>query len=44
MNWLTRKFAAWQFNRQLDRNLEARRILREQRSAAAKRGWETRRA
>lgn len=44
MNWLTRKIDAWRFERQLDRNLEARRTLRAQRREAALKGWETRRA
>jgi len=44
MKILAHLFARWRFQRQLDRNLAARRALRPQRSAAAQRGWQTRRA
>lgn len=42
--WLSRWLSIRQINKELDRNLERRRIARIRRSQAACRGWQTRRA
>lgn len=42
--WLSRWLSIRQINKELDRNLERRRIERIRRSQASVKGWETRRA
>jgi hypothetical protein len=43
MTFLANLLSVWRFKRQLARNLAARRTLRPQRTAAARKGWQTRR-
>lgn len=42
--FIRRKLAAYRFQRELERNLRARRALRSQRRQAALKGWQTRKA